>query len=34
MPTTLPLRSVVLTLIMPEPPRPSKRYSSAGVRLP
>src|SRR5579864_406719 len=34
MPETLPLRSVVLTLITPEPPRPCRRYSSAGVRLP
>ena len=34
MPTTLPLRSVVLTLITPLPPRLVRRYSSAGVRLP
>ena len=34
MPTTLPLRSVVFTLMTPEPPRPCRRYSSAAVRLP
>ena len=34
MAVTLPLRSVVLTLMTPLPPRLVRRYSSAGVRLP
>ncbi len=32
--TTLPLRSLVRMLMIPEPPRPCSRYSSTGVRLP
>src|SRR6476659_6590036 len=33
-PTANPLRSVVLTLMMPLPPRPWTRYSPTGVRFP
>ena len=33
-PTASPLRSVVLTLMMPFPPRPWTRYSLTGVRFP
>ena len=33
-PTTSPFRSEASMLITPEPPRPWRRYSSTGVRLP
>ena len=32
--TTLPFLVVVWIVMMPEPPRPCRRYSSTGVRLP